>query len=63
MNGAELKNLTKYKELRTLKFANNLVKELIDLTPLVHYHTLYLIHCIARTREFRQSRLIGKSCC
>lgn len=33
--GSELKNLTKYKQLRTLKFAGNLVKEFSDIETIV----------------------------
>jgi hypothetical protein len=36
--GAELKNLVKYKELRTLKFAGNLLKEFADLESLVRHY-------------------------
>jgi len=34
LTAEDLKNLTKYKELRTLKFGNNLLKEMNDVTPL-----------------------------
>lgn len=35
MPGSELKNLTKYKQLRTLKFAGNLLKDFADVEALV----------------------------
>ena len=35
MNGAELKNLTKYPDLRVLKFAGNLVKDIAEIEAIV----------------------------
>jgi acidic leucine-rich nuclear phosphoprotein 32 family member B len=35
MQSAELKNLSKYSNLRTLKFAGNLIKEYAELAVLV----------------------------
>lgn len=35
LHGSELKNLTKYENLRTLKFAGNLIKDLAELDALV----------------------------
>jgi len=39
LSGAELKNLTKYEQLRTLKFAGNVVKEFSDLEVLVRSYS------------------------
>lgn len=35
LTGSDLAALTKYAELRTIKFAGNLVKDFSDLEPLV----------------------------
>lgn len=55
MAGTELSSLTKYSELYTLKFGNNLIKTLSELEPLV-IHTLlrvnFTIENIQKPEEF-----------
>jgi len=61
--GSELKNLVKYKELRVLKFAGNLLKEFSDLESLVRHYSEdaeELSITIERTRALAKYRFNRK---
>ena len=63
MKGEDLKNLTKYKQLATIKFATNIVKNVEDLANLVNYmdlmadvNDLLIIETVEEFKEFGPER-------
>ena len=59
LEGNQLKNITKYKNLKTLKFAKNQVKEYKELECLVRIYSSWINAFLERVEIAKQYKSLG----